>query len=175
MLKKIAIVMALAVAAVLGLAMTKPDTFHVERSVAVQAPPEKVFAQINDFHAWAAWSPWEKMDPAMKKTFSGAPSGKGAAYAWESGKVGTGSMEILAADAATGVKIKLDFLKPFEGHNIAQFRFVPEGSATKVTWTMDGPANLVSKIMQVFLNMDKMIGPDFEAGLASLKALAEKS
>jgi uncharacterized protein YndB with AHSA1/START domain len=155
--------------------MTKPDTFHVERSVTIQAPPEKVFAQISDFHAWQAWSPWEKLDPAMKKSFTGAPSGKGAAYAWESEKVGTGSMEILEAEAASGVKIKLDFLKPFEGHNIAQFRFSPEGGGTKVTWTMDGPANLVSKIMQVFMNMDKMIGPDFEAGLASLKAVAEKS
>ena len=174
MLKKIGIVLAVLLLGVVCVAMTKPDSFHVERSIAVNAPAEKIYPHIGDFHAWTEWSPWEKLDPNLKKSITGAPSGKGAIYEWESGEVGTGRMEILDANPSSGVTIKLDFLKPFEGHNVADFKFVPEGGATKVVWSMNGPNNFLSKVMQVFMNMDTIIGSDFEKGLAALKATAEK-
>ncbi|MEP7366908.1 MAG: SRPBCC family protein [Acidobacteriota bacterium] len=174
MLKKIGIAVGVLLLGVVGFAMTKPDSFHVERSITVQAPPEKIYPHINDFHTWGEWSPWEKMDPAMTKTYSGAPSGKGAIYEWQSKEVGTGRMEILDSNPTTGVMIKLDFVAPFEAHNVADFTFVPEGGATKVVWAMNGPNNFVSKVMQVFMSMDSMVGNDFEKGLASLKTVAEK-
>jgi len=175
MLKKIAIVVAVLVAAILGFATTKPDMFRVERSITIQAPPEKIFPHISDFHAWSAWSPWEKLDPAMKRTYSGTANGKGAIYEWEgNSEVGQGRMEILDANPSSGVTIKLDFIKPMEGHSIADFKFVPEGSATKVTWAMHGPNNYLSKVMQVFMNMDTMLGGYFETGLGDLKTAAEK-
>ncbi|HZO52653.1 MAG TPA: SRPBCC family protein [Bryobacteraceae bacterium] len=175
MLKKIGIVVVVLVIAILGFATTKPDTFHMERSVTIQAPPEKVLPHVADFHAWTAWSPWEKLDPAMKRTYSGAASGKGAVYEWEgNSEVGQGRMEITDANASSGVTIKLDFIKPMEGHNIAEFKFAPEGGATKVTWAMHGPNNYLSKVMQVFIDMDKMLGAYFESGLADLKAASEK-
>ncbi len=125
---KIAIYVALAaMAIVLGLAATKPDSFQVQRSASIQAPPEKLVGLIDDFHQWGSWSPWEKLDPAMKKTYSGAPSGKGSVYAWQgNSKVGAGRMEILEVTAEK-VTIKLDFLKPFEGHNVAEFALAPQG------------------------------------------------
>lgn len=175
MLKIIGIVIAVLIAGVLILAATKPDTFRVERSAAIKAPPEKVFALINDFKAWAAWSPWEKKDPAMKRTFGATTSGKGATYGWEGNKdVGTGSMTITESAPSTKLALNLDFLKPFEAHNIAEFTLSAQGDTTNVTWAMHGPANFMTKIMHVFMNMDKMVGPDFEAGLANLKAAAEK-
>ena len=175
MLKKILIVFAIALAVVLLLAAMKPDTFRVERSASIKAPPEKIFPLIDDFHRWPAWSPWEKKDPAMKRTHSGAPAGKGAVYAWDGNKdVGKGRMEILESNPASKVAIKLDFIEPFEGHNTATFTLKPEGGATNVTWVMDGPAPFISKLMQVFMNFDKMIGKDFEEGLANMKAAAEK-
>ncbi len=175
MFKKIALVIALLVALLLAFAATKPDAFRVERSTVVQSPPEKIFPLINDFHNWPLWSPWEKMDPAMNRTHSGAASGKGAAYAWEgNGKVGSGRMEITDAVPPAKVLVKLDFLKPFEGHDTAEFTLEPQGSATKVTWAMYGPNNFLSKVIGVFCSMDKMIGKDFEAGLDNMKAAAEK-
>ena len=175
MLKTIAIVVVVLIVVVMGLAMTKPDSFRVERSMTIQAAPEKVFAQIDDFHNWAAWSPWEKLDPAMKKTFSGAPTGKGAAYAWEgNSKVGAGSMEILDAASPAKVVIKLDFLRPFEGHNTAEFSIAPAGvGASTVTWAMYGPSPFMTKVMMVFTSMDGLIGKDFENGLANLKSVSE--
>ena len=171
----IAITVAIAIAVVLILAATKPDTFSVQRATTVRAPPEKIFPSINDFHQWATWSPWEDKDPAMKRTYSGAGSGKGAVYAWDGNKnVGTGRMEILEVSAPSKIVIKLDFFKPFEAHNTAEFTMLPQGDATSLTWLMHGPAPFMSKVMQVFMNMDKMIGKDFEAGLAKLKKLTER-
>ena len=155
MIKTILIVVVVALAAILIFAATKPDTFRVERSTSIKAPPEKIFPLINDFHNWPTWSPWEKMDPAMKRTHSGAASGKGAVYEWEgNSKVGKGRMEIVDAPAPSKVTIKLDFLKPFEGHNIAEFTLEPKGDSTNVTWVMDGPRPYVAKVMSVFFNMD---------------------
>jgi Polyketide cyclase / dehydrase and lipid transport len=172
---KIIVVVLVVVAAILGYAATRPDTFAVQRAVSIKAPPEKIFPLIDDFHRWPVWSPWEKMDPDMKRTYSGSAAGKGAAYAWQgNNKVGEGGMEILDDPAPSKVVIKLDFIKPFEGHNVATFLLVPKGDVTDVTWTMDGPSPFVAKLMGVFINMDKMIGSDFETGLANLKAAAEK-
>jgi hypothetical protein len=171
----IAVVLALAIAVVLVLAAAKPDTFSVRRTAVVRSPPEKIFSLIEDFHRWGSWSPWENRDPAMKRTYSGAESGKGAVYAWDGNKnVGSGRMEILDASLPSKIVIKLDFFKPFEGHNTAEFTMLPQGDATDVVWVMHGPAPLLSKVMQVFMNMDSMIGKDFELGLANLKTLAEK-
>jgi hypothetical protein len=171
----IAAVLAIAIAIVLVLAARKPDTFSVQRATAIKAPPEKIFPLINDFHQWVSWSPYENKDPAMKRTYSGAESGKGAAYAWDGNKnVGSGRMEILDTSVPTKIIIKLDFFTPFEGHNTAEFTMLPQGDATKVTWLMHGPATFMSKIMHVFMNIDRMVGKDFEAGLANLKSLTEK-
>jgi uncharacterized protein YndB with AHSA1/START domain len=174
MLKTIAIIIALLIAAVLIYAATKPDSFRIERSATIKASPEKISAYLTDFKQWAAWSPWEEKDPAMQRTYSGAAAGKGAVYDWTGNKnVGTGRMEILDVQPQK-VSIKLDFMAPFEAHNTAEYTMQPEGDSTKVTWAMFGPANYISKVMSVFMNMDKMVGPDFEAGLAKLKAAAEK-
>lgn len=178
MVKTIAIVvvvlLVVAVAVILVLAMTKPDTFQVQRTTSIKAPPEKIFPLINDFDNWAAWSPYEKKDPAMKRTRSGAEIGEGAIYAWDGDKnVGQGQMEITESSPPSRITIKLDFIRPLEAHNIAMFSLEPQGDSTTVTWTMDGPAPFISKVMQVFFNLDGMIGRDFEAGLASLKAVAE--
>ena len=171
----IAVVLAIAIAIILILAATKPDTFRIERSATVNAPSEKVFALINDFQQWRAWSPWENKDPDLKRTYSGAERGKGAVYAWEGNKnVGSGRMEVLDAAAPSKVVIKLDFFAPFEAHNTAEFTMLPQGNATNVHWVMHGPAQFISKVMQVFVSLDKMIGKDFETGLANLKNLAEK-
>ncbi len=171
----IAIVLAVAIAVVLVLAMTKPDSFSFQRSIAIKAPPESIFPVINDFHQWGSWSPYENKDPGMKRSYSGAPSGKGAVYGWEGDKnVGSGRMEIIESSPSSKIVIKLDFLKPFEAHNTAEFTMLPQGGATNVTWRMHGPALFMSKLMQVFINLDTMIGKDFEAGLANLKKLTEK-
>jgi hypothetical protein len=171
----IAVVLAIAIAVVLILAAAKPDTFSVQRGAIMKAPPEKIFSLINDFHQWGKWSPWENRDPAMTRSFSGAESGQGAVYAWEGNKnVGSGRMEILDASTPSKIIIKLDFLKPFEAHNMAEFTMLPQGDTTSVNWVMHGPAPFMSKMMQVFMNMDKMIGKDFEIGLANLKGLAER-
>jgi len=170
----IAVVIVAAVGVVLALAMTKPDQFHVERRAAIQAPPERIVGLIDDLQAWAAWSPYEKKDPAMQRTFSGAGRGKGAIYQWSgNGNVGSGRMEIVETSPSK-VVIKLDMFTPFEGHNVAEFTLVPNGAATDVPWAMHGPAPLLTKVMQVFLNMDRLIGDDFAAGLANLKTVAEK-
>ncbi|MBK8767239.1 MAG: SRPBCC family protein [Burkholderiaceae bacterium] len=175
MFKRILLVVVVLIGALLAYAATRPDSFRVERATVIKAPPAKVFALIDDFHQWAGWSPWEKLDPAMKRSHSGAASGKGAVYAWEgNGDVGAGRMEILETTAPSRVLIRLDFIKPFEARNTAEYTLRPEGEATRVTWAMYGPAPFVSKLMQVFVSMDAMIGKDFEQGLANLKALAER-
>lgn len=175
MLKIIAIVIVVLIAVVLGLAAMKPDTFRVQRTASIKAPPDKVFALINDFRQWGQWSPWEKLDPDLKRSFSGASSGKGAVYEWTGNKkVGAGRMEITEPTPPNKLLIKLDFIRPFEGHNIAEFTLEPQGDSTQLTWAMHGPTPFVSKLMQVFFSMDALIGKDFEAGLANMKAVAEK-
>jgi hypothetical protein len=175
MLKKIAIGLVAAIAIVLGLAAIKPDTFTVQRSIAIKAPPEKIMPLISDFHQWTSWSPWEALDPAMQRTYSGAASGKGAVYNWKGNSdVGEGRMEITDLAAPSKLAIKLDFLEPFASSNVTEFVLAPQGDITTVTWTMTGPMPFISKVMTVFASMDKMIGPDFERGLAKMKSVAEK-
>jgi uncharacterized protein YndB with AHSA1/START domain len=171
----VAVILAIAIAAILVLAATKPNTLRVQRAIDIKAPAEKIFPLISDFHQWRSWSPYETKDPAMKRTYSGTDSGKGAAYAWDGNKnVGSGRMEILETSAPQKIVIKLDFFTPFEGHNTAEFTMLPQGNGTHVTWVMYGPANFMSRLIQVFMNLDNMIGKDFEAGLANLKNLTEK-
>jgi uncharacterized protein YndB with AHSA1/START domain len=171
----IAVVLAIIILAILIVAATKPGTFRIERTAVVNAPAEKVFPLIADFHQWLNWSPWEGRDPALKRTYSGAERGKGAVYAWEGNKnVGSGRMEILEAATPSKIVIKLDFLKPFEAHNTAEFTMLPQGAAPSVVWVMHGPAPFMSKLMQVFMSFDNMIGKDFEAGLAKLKTISER-
>lgn len=173
----IAALLAVAIAVVLILASMKPDSFTVRRSAVMQAPAERIFPWINNFQQWTKWSPWENRDPALKRTYSGSDSGKGAVYAWDGNKnVGSGRMEILDASSPSKIVIKLDFFKPFEAHNTAEFTFAPErdASATDVIWIMRGRSSFMSKVMQVFMNFDAMIGRDFEVGLANLKKLAEQ-
>jgi len=173
MLKIILIVIIVLIIGVLLFATTKPDSFSVKRSISVKAPPEKIAGLINDFNRWSAWSPWEKLDPTMKRTLTGPASGPGSIYEWEgNSKVGQGRMEILETSSSQ-IKIKLDFIKPFEGHNITVFSLQPQGDTTTVIWDMSGPNRFMGKIMQVFMNMDNLIGKDFEKGLATLKAQAE--
>jgi hypothetical protein len=175
MLKIILIVIVVLIAAILAYAATRPNNFRVQRSASINASPEKIFPLIADFHNWASWSPWEKKDPAMKRTYSGAASGKGAAYAWEGNKdVGSGRMEITEATSPSKITIQLDFIKPFEGHNIAELTLQPAGGATNVTWEMHGPMAFIMRVFGIFVNMDRMIGNDFETGLANMKAVAEK-
>jgi uncharacterized protein YndB with AHSA1/START domain len=177
MLKAMAIggaVLVVLVAAVLVVAATKPDEFRVARTATIKAPPEKIFAFIDDFRKWDAWSPYEKLDPAMTRSYGATTKGKGAVYAWDgNNKVGAGRMEIIEASPSSKIAIKLDFARPFEGHNVAEFTLDPKGDATAVTWAMDGPLAYVAKVMSIFFDMDRMIGKEFETGLANLKALAE--
>ena len=171
----IAALLALAIAVVLVLAATKPATLRVQRAISIKAPAEAIFPLISNFHQWRNWSPYEAKDPAMKRSYAGAETGKGAVYAWDGNKnVGSGRMEILDTSVSSKIVIKLDFFKPFEGHNTAEFTMLPQGDVTNLTWTMHGPAVFMSKLMQVFINLDHMIGRDFEVGLANLKKLAEK-
>jgi hypothetical protein len=175
MIKRILLGLLVLVFTVMAYATTKPDSFTVERKASINASPEKVFANINDFHAWEAWSPWAKLDPAMKTTISGPPSGTGAVYEWSGNSdVGSGRMEITGSTPSSNVTIKLDFNEPFESHNTTTFNLVPAGAGTDVTWTMTGPSPYMSKVMSVFMSMDRMIGGDFEKGLSQLKAVAEK-
>lgn len=178
MLKIVLIVLGVIVVGIAGLllyATTRPDQLHVERSASIKALPDKIFPLIEDLHSWQTWSPYEKRDPAMKRTYSGAERGQGAIYEWDGdSNVGQGRMEIIESAPAEKIAIKLDFIRPFEGHNTASFVLKPEGEATQVTWSMDGPTYFMGKLMGIFINMDRMIGTDFEAGLANLKSVAEK-
>lgn len=180
MLKTIAIiaaVVAVAIAALLIYAATKPDTFRYARSTTIKAPPQKIFPLINDLQAFKQWSPYENKDPEMKRTISAPSAGKGATYAWEgNGNVGAGKMTIAASDPAAKVAINLDMLKPFAASNLVEFTLVPvpQGDATLVTWAMQGQNIYVGKVMSIFMDMDKMVGGDFETGLANLKRVAER-
>src|SRR5262245_5626788 len=175
MLPIIAIVVVVLIVALLIYSATRPVTFRCQRATSINAPVEKVFALINDFHRWGSWSPWEKLDPELKRNYSGSSTGKGAVYAWEGNrKVGEGRMEITEALAPSKITINLDFLKPFEAHNIAEFTLDSKGGSTSLTWAMHGPNTFMTKVMCIFISMDRMVGKDFEAGLANLKAIAEK-
>lgn len=179
MVKKILLVLLVvvlfAIGGVLGYAATKPDTFRVERKAVIPAPPEKVYALIEDFHRWGEWSPWEKLDPAMARTHGGPAKGVGATYAWKGNSdVGQGKMEITDAAAPGKVVIKLDFIDPFESSNVTTFTLAPQAAGTEVTWTMDGPMPYLSKVMDTVVGMDRMIGKDFEQGLDNMKAAAAR-
>ena len=175
MIKTIASIIVALIAAVLLYAATRPDSFRVERSIRINAAPDKIFPLISDFHQWEAWSPWEKIDPAIQRTYSGAASGKGAVYAWAGNKdIGQGRMEVVEATSPAKVLIKLDFITPFEAHNLVEFTLTPDGNATVVRQAMYGPSPYISKLMGLVFSMDKMVGGKYEEGLSSLKSLAEK-
>ena len=162
------------IAGLCAYATTRPDSFRLERSIVIAASPEKILPLIANFHRWAEWSPFEKIDPTMTRTFGGQPSGVGATYGWAgTGKAGAGRMEI-TGQTPESVTIKLDFSKPFEAHNIAEFTVRPEGGGTRVTWAMHGPSPFITKLITIFVSMDRMVGKDFEAGLASMKQVAER-
>jgi hypothetical protein len=176
MIKIIFLIIVVLIVGVLIYASTKPDTFSVVRKLSIKASPERIFAEINDFQRWKAWSPWELKDPAMERTFSGATLGVGTIYEWNGNNdVGQGRMEITESLASQKIIIKLDFFKPFEAHNTAEFSFTQNGDQTLVTWEMHGPQIFIGKVMSVFMNMDKMIGTDFEVGLANLKKVTESN
>lgn len=175
MFEIIIVTVILLVVSLLLYAATKPNTFRLQRSTTINAPADKVFPFINDFHQWPLWSPWEKMDPDMKRTHSGAFQGKGAVYEWDGNKqVGTGRMEVLTSIPASKIVIKLDFFKPFEAHNTAEFTLESRGSSTTVAWAMYGPQPFMMKAMGLFCSPERMVGPQFETGLANLKTIAEK-
>ncbi len=160
--------------AMLAFVQSRPSHFRVERTAVIGAPAEVVFAKIDDFHQWAGWSPWEKLDPAMKRVYGDIPAGTGATYHWTGNdKVGEGNMAITDSRPGELVVIALEFIKPFKASNVTTFALATEASGTRVTWSMDGTHDLMGKAMSIFMNMDKMVGGDFEKGLANLKALAE--
>jgi uncharacterized protein YndB with AHSA1/START domain len=161
--------------ALLGFAATRPDSFRMQRSMLIEAPPERVFAFISDFKQWPTWSPWEKLDPNMKRTHSGAERGVGTVYEWDSpSKAGAGRMEIKQATPPSQVVIQLNFIKPFAAQNTTEFTLQGQpNNATQVTWAMSGPNPYLAKLMQVFISMDSMVGKDFEEGLGNLKRAAE--
>ncbi len=177
MWKKIAAAVIVLCLGVVAYAAIQPDTFEVVRSETIQAPADKLQALLLDFHAWEKWSPWERLDPQLKRTYSGAASGVGAIYEWKGNDdVGSGRMTITAADPGNSVSIKIEFQEPFATTNLTLFSLEPSGSATKVSWKMTGEVmGLAGKLMGLFMNMDAMIGKDFESGLDNLKVLAEKN
>ena len=175
MLKLVFIVVTFGIAVVLFIAARRPDRFRIERIIRIAAPRDRLFAYVCDLHNFDAWSPWAPLDPAMRKTHSGPQSGVGAAYEWQGNKkVGHGRMEIVEAAAPERVVIRLDFLKPFEAHNTAEYLLAERDGETEFTWAMHGPSNFMSKLMGVFFDMDRMVGGQFEQGLAALKLLAER-
>jgi Polyketide cyclase / dehydrase and lipid transport len=171
----IAAILVVAVIIVLALAATKSDTFRVTRATTIKASPDKIYPLIADFHRWTAWSPYENKDPAMKRTYGGTPGAIGQTYGWSGNKnVGQGSMTLIEAASPSKATLKLDFISPFEAHNVVVFSLTPQADGTKVSWDMEGPVPFIGKIMHVFMNMDKMVGDDFAIGLTNLKAEAEK-
>lgn len=168
-------VIAIVIIALLVMASRRPDEFSVVRSIDLQASPERIFTHINDFKNWGGWSPWEKLDPDLKREFSGANNGEGAVYSWVGNKkVGEGRMEITRSVPSSNMQLDLHFLKPFKADNVTEFTLVPKGDATNLKWEMRGHTPFLFKVMHMFLNMDKMVGKDFEKGLSNLKAIVEK-
>lgn len=177
MLKKVLFVLVLVLAALSIVIATRPDTYLVSRQTTIAAPPEKVFARINDFRQWKDWSPWARLDPAMKLTFSGPATGTGSVYEWTGNRdVGKGRMTIKDSQPPSKVSIHLEFIEPFASVSDTDFVLEPAPDGTRVTWSMHGGMNFMFKAMCLFMGgMDKMVGPDYEKGLALLKALSEKS
>jgi uncharacterized protein YndB with AHSA1/START domain len=174
MLKRILVALAVVIVMFVIIVALQPSDFRIVRSATISGPPPAVFAQVNDFHNWEAWSPWAKLDPAAKTTFEGAPAGKGAIFRWAGNhEVGEGSMTITESRPSDLIRIKLEFLKPFAATNIAQFTFTPEGNQTAVTWSMEGKNDFIGKAVCLFMNMDKMVGGQFEKGLAQMKSVVE--
>jgi uncharacterized protein YndB with AHSA1/START domain len=175
MLKTILLIVGAAIATLLIYAAAKPDTFRLQRSTTIAAPPEKVFALINDLRQFNTWNPFAKMDPQQVITYDAVTTGVGGAYRWQGDKSGAGRMQIAESVPAQRVSAKLDFTKPLEAHNMVDFTIEAQGDkSSTVTWAMHGPAPYVSKLMTIFFDMEKSVGGEFEAGLANLKALAEK-
>lgn len=174
MLKTVALVAVVLIAVLLVVIVTRPDTYHVQRTTVIAAPPALSFSLVNDFHQWAPWSPWGKLDPNMKQTYDGPSAGVGASYFWSGNdKVGEGRMTITQSVPPERIVIKLEFIKPWEGNSVTKFTFEPQGQATQVSWVMDGTSTFMSKAFSLVMNMDRMIGNDFEKGLAQLKSTAE--
>lgn len=174
MLKKILLGLALVLVVLCGFIATRPNTFVVQRSATIKAPADIVFAQVNDFHHWAAWSPWDKLDPSQKTTFEGASAGVGARYGWSGDdKVGEGRMLIEESKANELVRIQLEFIRPFASINTTSFLFSSTAEGTQVTWKMEGLQDFISKAMCLVMDMDAMVGKDFEAGLAAMRQVSE--
>jgi hypothetical protein len=174
LLKKILVGIVGILVAFAGIVALQPAEFRIVRSERITAPAPAIFARVNDFHKWEAWSPWEKRDPAMKKIFEGPGAGTGAVYSWAGNdEVGEGRMTLTESRPGELIRIRLDFLKPFAATNTTEFTFKQEGALTDVTWSMSGRKGFMSKAFCMFMNMDKMVGADFEKGLAQMKAVAE--
>ena len=174
MLRKVLIVLAAIIVVLFLVIATRSSAFRVERATRIAAPPDVVFALVNDFHAWDRWSPWAHLDPSMKVTYGGPPSGVGATYHWVGNdKVGEGDMRLTESRPAQFVGIRLAFIKPMASVNKVEFSFKPDGSGTQVDWVMTGPLDFMGKGMDLFVGMDGMIGPDFEKGLAAMRREAE--
>jgi uncharacterized protein YndB with AHSA1/START domain len=174
MLKTILVALAVIIVVLVVIVALQPSDFRVARSATISAPPPAVFAQVNDFHKWEAWNPWGKIDPAMKQTYEGAPAGPGAIYTWSgNNEVGEGRMTITDSRPSDLIRVKLEFFKPFAATNTAEFAFKPEGNQTLVTWSMFGEKNFMAKAVHLVMNMDKMIGGQFEKGLADMKSAVE--
>jgi hypothetical protein len=172
---KIVVAIAVIVVVFLAVVAMQPSEFRVVRSATIAAPAPAVFAQVNELRKWEAWSPWAKRDPQMKQTYNGAPAGTGAITAWAgNNEVGEGRMTITESRPGELIRIKLEFFKPFTATNTAEFTFKPEGNQTAITWSMGGQNNFIAKAVHLFMDMDKMVGKDFEAGLANLKTVTEK-
>jgi uncharacterized protein YndB with AHSA1/START domain len=174
MLKTILITLVVIVVVFIVVASMQPSEFSVTRTATISAPPPAVFAQVNDLHKWEEWSPWAKRDPAAKKTYEGPSAGTGAIYRWAGNKeVGEGSLTITESRPNDLIRMKLEFLKPFQATNTVEFTFKPQGDQTLVTWTMMGKNNFIAKVLHLFMDMDKMVGGDFEKGLAQMKSVVE--
>jgi hypothetical protein len=176
MVKIIGLIIVVLIVGLLVYAASKPDVFRVQRSIDIKAPASAIFPLLNDFQKWGIWSPYEKLDPGMKRVYSGEPMGRGAVYEWNGNRqAGEGRMEIMDTIPPSRVSLSLDFTRPFTAHNLVDFTLEPAGDSTTVIWAMHGPSPYVTKVMQIFFDMDHMVGKDFEAGLANLKATVEKT
>lgn len=164
-----------AVIALLLYINSRPGQFRIERHITINAQPDVIFAQLQNFHHWSSWSPWEKLDQQLQREFSGAESGRGAIYSWSgNNKIGAGRMEILEATGNHQLLIQLDFFRPMKAHNSAHFTLLPQGESTQLSWAMEGKQPFLGKLMGLFMDIDKMVGKDFEAGLQNLKAICEQ-
>jgi hypothetical protein len=176
MLKKIVITLAAIIVGFVALVAMQPSEYRVERTAVISAPPPNVFVQVNDFHNWEAWSPWAKFDPAAKATFDGTTAGVGAVFSWSGNdEIGEGRMTLTDSHPNDLIRIKIDFVRPFEGTSFAEFAFRPQADETAVTWSMAGHNNFIGRAICLFVNMDKMLGGDFEKGLANLKSVVESA